>query len=378
MSQPVVQADPLAEYLACRGEIDAAIQAVLQRGRYILGEEVAAFEREFAGYLGVRHAVGVASGTEALTLALSACGIGAGDEVITVSHTAVATVVGIQHCGATPVLVDVKPDTYTLDPNQLAGAVTPRTRAIVPVHLYGQPADMGAIVAFARAHQLKVIEDCAQAHGATWRSSPRASWQKAGTLGDAAAFSFYPTKNLGALGDAGCVVTGDGGIAERLRLLREYGWRERYVSVLAGGNSRLDELQAAVLRVKLPRLDEWNARRRELAALYTQRLNGAPVTTPVSVPDTLPVFHQYVVRVKDREPLRTALAATGIGTAIHYPVPIHLQPAYRSLAQPGALPVTERLGGVILSLPMHAHLGDEAAHRVAEELVRQCANQSAR
>lgn len=370
MSFHIAQTDPRAEYLACRNEIEAAIHATLEAGRYILGEQVAAFEREFAAYLGAGHAIGVASGTDALTLALRACGVGPGDEVITVSHTAVATVVGIEHSGATPVLVDVDAQTFTLDPARLPDALTPRTRAIVPVHLYGQPADMGGILTFARRHGLKVVEDCAQAHGAAWRGSADAPWQKAGTLGDAAAFSFYPTKNLGALGDGGCVVTNDPALADQTRLLREYGWRERYISDAPGWNSRLDEIQAAVLRVKLRKLDEWNARRNEVAAFYHRSFSATPIVTPAVAARGRHVFHQYVVRVNGRDAVRAALARAGIATAIHYPAPIHAQPAYRALARPGRLPVTEALRGEILSLPMHAHLDLEAAGRVAEELIQ--------
>ncbi|MCX7010866.1 MAG: DegT/DnrJ/EryC1/StrS family aminotransferase, partial [Kiritimatiellaeota bacterium] len=278
MVPAILQTDPRAEYLACQQEIDGAIRRMLERGRYILGEEVREFETEFATYLGAQHAVGVASGTDALHLALRACGVGAGAEVITAAHTAVATVVAIEQCGATPVLVDVDDQTYTLAPDSLSGALTPRTRAIVPVHLYGQPADMAAIMAFARAHHLLVIEDCAQAHGAACRLGAEAMWRRVGTLGDAAAFSFYPTKNLGAIGDGGCVVTNRVDVAEQVRLLREYGWRERYVSSERGWNSRLDELQAAILRVKLRQLDRWNDARRELAAFYDRVLAGAALS----------------------------------------------------------------------------------------------------
>ena len=366
MTDAIPQTDPHAAYLACQPELDAAIHRVLERGRYILGEEVQAFEAEFAAYLGAQHAIGVASGTDALHLALRACGVGAGAEVITVAHTAVATVAAIAQAGATPVLVDVDPHTFTLAPAALAGALTPRTRAIVPVHLYGQPADMTVLLACARAHHLLVIEDCAQAHGAECLFG--AAWQKVGTLGDAAAFSFYPTKNLAAFGDGGCVLTNQGAVAEQVRLLREYGWRERYVSSVPGWNSRLDEIQAAVLRVQLRSLDRGNDARRTLAALYDRALAGAAIITPVQLPDRRHVFHQYVVRLKARDRVRAALTQAGIGTGVHYPVPVHRQPAYRTLGQNAHLSVTEELSSEILSLPMYPQLGSAAAERVAHAL----------
>ncbi len=370
MTSAIPPCDPHAEYLACQAEIDAAIHGVLERGRYILGDEVRAFEAEFAAYLGAQHAVGVASGTDALQLALTACGVGAGAEVITVAHTAVATVAAIEHAGATPVLVDVDAQTFTLAPAALAGALTPRTRAIVPVHLYGQPADMTAILAFARAHGLLVIEDGAQAHGAACLQKDIQAWQKVGTLGDAAAFSFYPTKNLGALGDGGCVVTNSAAVAEKVRSLREYGWRERYVSSERGWNSRLDEIQAAILRVKLRQLDRWNDARRAVAALYDRALAGANLGTPAQLPDRRHVFHQYVVRLPERERVRAALTAAGVGTGIHYPVPVHLQSAYRALGTGAHLSVTEKICSEILSLPMYPQLSAADAERVAEMLRR--------
>lgn len=358
--------DPHSEYFACRAEIEAAIQHVLERGLYILGDEVAAFEREFAAYLGASAAVGVASGTDALHLALRSCGVGVGDEVITVAHTAVATIVAIEQSGATPVLVDVDERTYTLSPERLVGALTPRTKAIVPVHLYGQPADMATLLAFAREHQLLIIEDCAQAHGAACLLAGQ--WHKVGTLGAAAAFSFYPTKNLGALGDGGCVVTNRADVAEQLRSLREYGWHERYVSSQRGVNSRLDEMQAAILRVKLRRLNEWNEARRKLAALYDRALAGAPMVLPAQPADRRHVFHQYVLRVAERDRVRAALAGAGIGTAVHYPVPVHLQPAYRALGEGAHLPVTEKICGEIISLPMYPHLTAATTETVAQQV----------
>jgi dTDP-4-amino-4,6-dideoxygalactose transaminase len=362
--------DPRANYLAHREEIDSAIRRVLEGGRYILGPEVAAFEQEFAEYVGVRHAVGVGSGTEALHLALRACGIGPGDTVATVSHTAVATVAAIELAGATPLLVDIEPRTYTLDPERLEeailahGTVSPSTavRAVIPVHLYGQPADIVAILAVARRHGLRVIEDCAQAHGASWNG------RRVGAHGDIAAFSFYPTKNLGALGDGGAVVTDDPAFAERARLLREYGWRERYVSDFAGTNSRLDELQAAVLRVKLRHLDAENARRRAIADIYDKELAGSSITLPYTRSQSGHVYHQYVVRTPRRDALIGELGERGTHLLIHYPQPVHLQPAYRARARlaPGGLPYTEQVCREIVSLPMHPHLTDEQVRTITE------------
>lgn len=353
-------ADPHAQYAAHRAEIDAAIATVLERGRYVLGDETRAFEAEFAAYVGVAHGVGVASGTDALALALRACGVGHGDEVITVAHTAVATVAGIEQARAAPVLVDILADRYTLDPQALARAITPRTRAVIPVHLYGAPADMEPILSLARQHGLRVIEDCAQAHGAIYRG------RRVGAFGDAAAFSFYPTKNLGALGDGGLVATSDAGVAERVRLLREYGWGERYVSTIRGGNSRLDELQAAILRVKLRHLDADNGRRRALAAIYADRLPGNLIR-PVRTTDSEHVHHLYVIRHPERDHLAAHLHARDIGTGIHYPVPVHLQPAYRG--QPGitaALPESERAAREVLSLPMYPELDAGQVRLVAD------------
>ncbi|RME35204.1 MAG: DegT/DnrJ/EryC1/StrS family aminotransferase, partial [Thermoflexia bacterium] len=297
--------DLTRQYAGLKEEIDAAIGRVLARGRFILGEEVATFEEEFAAACGVACAVGVASGTDALHLALRACGIGPGDEVITVSHTAVATVAAIELAGARPVLVDVDPRRYTMDPARVEERITPRTRAILPVHLYGCPADLAPLLEMARRYGLLLIEDCAQAHGARYRGRPVGSW------GEIAAFSFYPTKNLGAFGDGGAVVTNDPTLAERVRLLREYGWARRYISHLRGTNSRLDELQAAVLRVKLRYLESWNARRREIAALYRELLSEGVarwgLVLPEEPPDARHVYHLYVVRTPHRDALREHL-----------------------------------------------------------------------
>jgi len=375
MDHAIPQNDPAAGYRACRDEIDAAIRGVLDRGRYVLGDEVDAFEREFASYLGVRNAIGVASGTDALFMALCACGVGPGDEVITVSHTSVATVAAIERCGAKPVLVDVNESTYTLDPDALRSALSFRTKAILPVHIYGFPADMAAILSFALDHGLRVIEDCAQAHGAEYRMNANEGWKKVGSLGDAAAFSFYPTKNLAAFGDGGCVVTNDAGIAEKLRLLREYGWNERFVSTIKGWNSRLDEIQAAILRVKLRVLDEWNAERLKIAAIYDAVLDDGGIVRPVKREDRTHVFHQYVIRTRKREQVKRGLAENGIGTAIHYPLPVHLQPAYQSLRCGGGLDVTHRICSEILSLPMYPQLGVQAAEKTARQVLNLLANE---
>ncbi len=370
-----------AHYLAHRAEIDDAVARVLDSGWYVLGQEVAAFEQEFAEYLERKidpqakiqnpkskiESVGVNSGTDALQLALRACGVTSGHEVITVSHTAVATAAAIRLAGATPVLIDVDPRTYTLDPAALEAAITPRTRAIVPVHLYGHPAAMCEILNVVEqasnrlGHKIYVIEDCAQAHGAMYFQQP------AGTLGDLACFSFYPTKNLGALGDGGAVVGPAGPLTERVRELREYGWsaQSRYVSQHEGLNSRLDELQAAILRGKLRYLDADNANRRALAAVYAEHLPDN-VVAPVEVDGCEHVYHLYVIRTAERDALRARLVEQGIGTGIHYPVPVHQQPAYAGsdVIVAHNLSQTERLAGEILSLPLHPTLTVEQAARV--------------
>jgi dTDP-4-amino-4,6-dideoxygalactose transaminase len=365
----ILQSNPKANFLTHEAEIRSAIARVLESGWYILGAEVAAFEKEFAAFLGTRHVVGVGNGTDAIALALRACGIGSGDAVITVSHTAVATVAAIELTGASPVLVDVEPETFTMDVNCLeeaireSGSKKMRLKAIVPVHLYGHPADMAAIMKIARRHGLRVIEDCAQAHGAV------ISGKMTGTFGDAAAFSFYPTKNLGALGDGGAVATNDPALAEKISQLREYGWKNR-ISHCPGLNSRLDEIQAAILRVKLKYLSGENARRREIAKLYRDLLSAGKFQLPKSKPGIDHVFHQFVIRASQRDNLKNFLEKRGIGTAIHYPVPVHLQPAYQSrlfMPKPGLLQ-TEKAAREILSLPMHPQLADEEVRQVAEAM----------
>jgi dTDP-4-amino-4,6-dideoxygalactose transaminase len=358
--------DLAAQRAALGDSLGRACNDALSRGDYILGADVDAFEREFASYCGVRHAIGVDSGTSALELTLRAYGIGDGDEVITVANTFVATAFAIEHAGATPVLVDADPFTYTLDPAQVAAAVTSRTRAIMPVHLYGQPAHMAAIRAVADEHGLVVIEDACQAHGA------REGDRRVGALGDAAAFSFYPAKNLGAHGDGGIVVTDDDVIADRLCGLRNYGERQKYHSESVGYNRRLDTIQAAMLRVKLPFLDSWNGSRRNRAAHYHQLLAGTGVVRPDTRGGVEHVWHLYVVRVPDRDRTREGLAARGIDTGIHYPVPVHLQSAFRHLPyRQGDFPVAERNAREVLSLPMYPELRPTAQARVAAAL-REC------
>lgn len=341
--------------------LQAAFNRVLHKGWFILGEETASFEQQFARYCDSQHCIGVANGLDAIFLILKAYGIGPGDEVIVPSNTFIATWLAVSHCGATPVPVEPDPATYNIDPARIAAAITPRTKAIIAVHLYGQPADMPAIMAVAHQHGLKVVEDAAQAHGA------RAHGGAVGQLGDAAAFSFYPGKNLGALGDGGAVTTNDAALAERIRTLRNYGSKVKYYNEVAGYNSRLDELQAALLSVKLGQLPADNARRRAIAALYQRELAGIPGLTLPSVPAWAePVWHLYVVRHAQRDALAASLAQQGIGTVVHYPVAPHLQPAYAALGlQRGQLPLAETLQDEVLSLPMGPHLSDAQVLEVA-------------
>lgn len=346
----ILCSDPKAQYLSHKTEIDEAIFRVFDKGQYILGEEVEAFEEEFAEYIGVTCGIGVGSGTEAIHLALAACGIGTGDEVITVSHTAVATVAAIKLVGATPVFVDIEPDFFTIDPNRIEEAVTPKTKAILPVHLYGQPADMEPVLEIAQKHHLRIIEDCAQAHGATYKG------KRAGSLGDLGCFSFYPTKNLGAIGDGGMVVANDKELAKKARLLREYGWAERYISHIPGWNTRLDEIQAAVLRVKLKHLDEDNAKRGYLAEIYNQELGRGDLILPEQRKNSTHVYHLYVIRSPKRDELLAFLKDKGIGASIHYPLPVHVQPAYKKDNVAQNLSETERIAGEIVSLPIYPEL----------------------
>jgi dTDP-4-amino-4,6-dideoxygalactose transaminase len=360
---PVLQTSPLGVYLSLKDAIDEAVAAVLGSGQYILGPQTTAFEGEFAACVGTRQAVGVASGTDALVLALKAVGVGPGLAVVAPSHTATATVAAIELAGGLPVLIDIAPGGYTLDPDELERVIADPPAplgAILAVHLYGHPADMDRVLALAGEAGLPVVEDACQAHGAQWNG------RRVGGIGAVGAFSFYPTKNLPAFGDGGMVVTDDETIAERVRALRQYGWRERYVSDFPGFNSRLDELQAAILRVGLPRLDAWNRRRREVAQAYDRALAGAGLTLPETDPRATHVYHQYVIQCDDRDGLRRRLAEQGVGTAIHYPAPVHRQPAYagRVPTGPSGLGQTDRAADRILSLPMHPTLTDAEVERV--------------
>lgn len=349
------------QYESIQAELDEALKRVFTKGIYILGDEVDLFEKEFAAYNNASHAIGVASGTDALTLSLLSCDVKAGDEVIAPSHTAVATIAAIEMTGAKPVFVDIDIERYTLDPNQVEKAITDKTRAIIPVHLYGCSADLTPILQIARQKKIFVIEDCAQAHGSMYQG------QRAGTGGDIAAFSFYPTKNLGAFGDGGMVITNDSSLAEKAKLLRQYGWKNRYVSEIKGMNSRLDELHAAMLRVKLKYLDAWNARRRDLANLYMELLKNTEIILPMQPKDCEHVFHQFVIRHPKRDALKEFLKAKGIHTLIHYPVPVHLQPAYENLGYAkGSLPNTEKVADEVLSLPMYPELTEEQVKFVCE------------
>jgi len=350
-----------SQYLGMREEIDAAIRQVLEASWFILGEQGRRFEEEFAAYLGLPHSVGVGSGTEALHLALLALGIQPGDEVITTPVTAAATACAIRFANATPVFADVDARTLTLDPAAVESRITPRTRAIVPVHLYGHAADMDPLLALAQRHGLKIVEDCAQAHGTRYRG------RLVGTLGDASAFSFYPSKNLGAYGDAGAVACRDAEPAKAVRMLRNYGEEERYYHTIEGFNSRLDEIQAAILRAKLPHLERWNEQRRAISAQYGHLMQNLSVTLPTEADWSRHIYHLYVVRTADRDALRRHLADAGVGSQIHYPVPLHLQKAFAHLGQgPGSCPVAEEAADEILSLPLYPELTEaQIAHVVA-------------
>ncbi|MDO8211373.1 DegT/DnrJ/EryC1/StrS aminotransferase family protein [Conexibacter sp. CPCC 206217] len=346
-----------------RAQLDAAFARVLDSGWWVLGKEVEAFEREFADACGTAHAIGVASGLDALQLTLRALGIGPGDEVLVPGYTAVATWMAVSLTGAEPIGVDVDPETFAIDPALLDAARTERTRAVVPVHLCGRPADLATIAAWAAAHDVALVEDACQAHGATFAGRP------VGGLGVAAAFSFYPTKNLGAIGDGGAVTTDDDALAERLRLLRTYGWRARGDSEIKGDNSRLDELQAAFLRVRLPRLAVDNARRREIAGQYLRALADVPGLVLPAGGDGH-VWHLFVVRHPQRDMLRAALAERGVGALIHYEIPPHRTRAFATAGQ--TLPVTDRLAAEILSLPLHPTLDDAAVDAVIRAVREGC------
>lgn len=353
--------DLQAQYRSIKPDIDAAIQHVLESGQFALGPAVSDFEARFAQWCGASEAVGVNSGTSALHLALLAAGVGAGDEVITVPFTFVATVAAIEYAGARPVFVDVDPAFLTMDPARLEAAMTPRTKAIVPVHLYGQPADMDPILAVARRRGIPVIEDACQAHGAEYRG------RRCGTLGLLGCFSFYPGKNLGAYGEGGAVVTDDASLAARIRLLRSWGEETRYVHTYRGFNYRMDGLQGAILAVKLRHLDAWTDARRTRAELYGRRLAGTAAAVPQVREGSRHVYHVYVVRVPRRDALRARLAAEGVQTGVHYPIPVHLQPAYADLGYArGDFPTAERLADEVLSLPMFPELTDRQIEMIAD------------
>jgi dTDP-4-amino-4,6-dideoxygalactose transaminase len=353
--------DLRAAHLELKPELEAAFARVLESGWYILGAEVEAFEIEFARYCGVKHCIGVGNGLDALHLALQAYGIGPGDEVIVPAHTFIATWLAVSACGATPVAVDVREDTYNMDPDSLSAAISPRTRAIMPVHLYGQPADMDAINDIAKRNGLVVIEDMAQAQGARYRG------KRCGSLGHAAGTSFYPGKNLGALGDGGAVLTDDDAIADKVRLLRNYGSRVKYDHEIKGCNSRLDEFQAAFLRVKLAHLDEWNERRSRIAERYSDSLLGRNIRVPDAPAWATPVWHLYVIRSPVRGELQSYLQKAGIGTGIHYPNPPHNQPCYSGQAR-DHFPIAEILAQQVLSLPMYPTLREDEVERVIQAI----------
>ncbi|MFZ1426439.1 MAG: DegT/DnrJ/EryC1/StrS family aminotransferase [Geminicoccaceae bacterium] len=344
-------------------KLEAAFARVLQSGRFVLGPEVEAFEAEFARYTGSRFAVGVNSGTSALHLALLAAGVGPGDEVITTPMTFVATVAAILYTGARPVFVDIDPERHTIDPAMVARAIGPRTKAILPVHLHGGMADMEALMALADEHGLAVIEDAAQAHGAEFRG------RRAGSIGDLGCFSFYPGKNLGAVGEAGAVVTDDAEMAAKLSCLRDWGQTEKYVHALKGYNYRMEALQGACLRAKLPYLERWTEARRAHAARYDRLLAGTGIVVPRAVPGLRHVYHVYAVQLAERDAVRRRLADAGIGLGIHYPVPVHLQPAYADLGyRPGDFPIAERFAAGTLSLPMYPQLSAEQISTVVDAL----------
>lgn len=355
----ILCANPAAQFQSYQDEIEAAVLKVMRSNRYVLGAEVDALESEFANYIGTKSAIGVANGTDALELAIRALDIGPGDEVITVSHTAVATVAAIEAAGAIPVLVDVDPYFFTLNPDQLKEVLTSKTRAVIAVHIYGQAADLDAIGQFCSKNDLFLIEDASQAHGAKWKG------KRVGSVGHIGCFSCYPTKNLGAIGDAGLVTTSDEKLAHKVRMLREYGWRERYVSDLVGRNSRLDELQAAILRIKLSHLDADNSKRQQLADQYTKLLAGQSIHLPSIREHAEHVFHLYVVRTSNRQDLMDHLKAHDIHAAVHYPMPVHLQPAYKGRIRTAQdMSATERLAAEVLSLPMYPELSSNEIAQV--------------
>jgi dTDP-4-amino-4,6-dideoxygalactose transaminase len=357
-------ADLRTQYRSIKPEIDAAVLRLLDSTQFILGEEVSAFEREFAAYCGTSEAIGVNSGTSALHLSLLAAGIGPGDEVITVPFTFVATAAAIGYAGATPVFVDIEPETFAMAPSAIERAITPRTRALMPVHLYGHPAEMDPILEVARRHGLVVIEDAAQAHGAEYKG------RRCGSMGTLAAFSFYPGKNLGAYGEGGAVVTSDAALARKIRIMRSWGEERRYEHSVKGFNYRMDGIQGAILRVKLRHLEAWTEARRARAADYARAFAGSSVMTPIERPDCRHVYHVYAVRLSNRDATRAALHAADIQTGVHYPIPIHLQPAHADLGYTrGDFPVSETIASQVLSLPMFPEMTTEQVQAVADAVL---------
>lgn len=363
MAQIIPLVDLHAQYLSLKPEMDAAIQGVLDQTSFILGPHVETFEKAFAAFCGAEHCIGMGNGTDATVLALEGLGVGRGDEVITVSHTFIATAEGISELGAVPVFVDIRPDTLLMDVTKIEGAITPRTKAILPVHLYGQTVDMDPLLEIARKHGLKVVEDACQAHGAEYKG------RRAGSMGDAATFSFYPGKNLGAYGDAGAVVTNHAEVADWIRRKRNHGRATKYTHDFVGRNSRMDGLQGAVLNVKLPYLEAWNAQRREIATHYDAMLAPMGVRRVAVQQECLPAYHLYVIRVGDRDQVLARLKETSIEAGIHYPVPLHLQKAYAHLGmKSGDLPVTEAAAYEILSLPIYPEMGIRVCETVVAGL----------
>lgn len=353
--------DLKAQYRSIKAEIDAAVLRVLASAEFALGSEVAAFEQRFADYCGAKHCVALNSGTSALHLAMLAAGIGPGDEVISVPFTFVATIAAIEYAGARPVLVDVDRTTATMDPAQIERAITPRTKAIMPVHLHGQPADMDPILEIARKKNILVIEDAAQAHGAEYKG------RRCGSLADIAAFSFYPGKNLGAYGEGGAVVTSNDQYAKLVRMMRDWGQEEKYHHVIRGFNYRMEGFQGAILGVKLKYLEQWTEARRAHARRYSELLAPLGIEVPVEAPNTRHVFHVYAIRVPDRDRVQKELQAAGIATAIHYPIPVHLQKAFAQLGyKPGDFPISEQLAATVLSLPMYPEMSEEQLREVVE------------
>lgn len=360
--------DLRATYTELKHEIDDAVLGVLGSGRYILGQEVEAFEAEFAAYCGAAHTIGMGNGLDALRLGLLGLGVGAGDEVIVPANTYIATWLAVSQCGATPVPVEPTEDTYNIDPTLIAAAITPRTKVILPVHLYGQPADLDPIFAVARKHGIRVLEDAAQAHGACYKG------RRIGSHGDAVAWSFYPGKNLGAFGDAGAVTTNDPVLADTLRMLRNYGSRSKYYNEIQGYNTRLDPLQAAILRVKLRYLDDWNTRRRTVAAAYTNALSGVGITLPYVPTWVQPAWHLFVIRHAQRNRLQEVLTVAEVETLVHYPVPPHHQAAYRGEAfSSDAFPITSKIASQALSLPIGPHLSADDVTRVIQNVAKHAA-----